>query len=244
MHKAMTTMTALLLIGAAPVPHDDGVSAIGTASALTGQVTSFKDGCGTTPCPAAEPAITWTPRVGIIAAAPPEVMHVVLDLLKQGRPISETAIRARLVEKAPESDVVTSVVTERYPCKENGSSVPLDLLRLACAGEVSIAKISISGQPASIASGSLRRLDFTSDIQLWYSIGELRQDAARVGLPIVDVSPDFSAAWPGHMPLMTSEIQIVTGGSRLAVAFTGSRRHGPGLDQDVITVDIYQPIGR
>ncbi len=185
-------------------------------------------------------------RTAIINAAPDIVIGAALKLLAEGRPVTETNIRTSLAGlERPDagSEPVTSVVSERYPCAYNWSSVPTDLLRLACDGKPFSPSVSISGQPGVVEAGALKRLKFDSDLKLWYDDQHLQADVVRLGLSMKDVSEKFDASWPGHLARMTREFQIDGHHFGLVVAVTGAGRHSSGGVSDVMSVDFYQNTG-
>lgn len=185
-------------------------------------------------------------RTAIINAVPEIVIGAALKLLGEGRPVTEANIRtslAGLERRDAGSGPVTSIVSERYPCAYNWSSVPADLLRLVCDGEPFSPSVSISGQPGVVEAGELKRLKFDSDVKLWYDDQHLQEDVNRLGLSIRDVSEKFDASWSGHLARMTREFQIDGHNGGLVVAVTGAGRHNSGGISDVISVDFYQNTG-
>lgn len=215
-------------------PRPNGVSLAGGILGVTkvGNMNSEKSGAAK--------------RTAIINAAPELVIGAALKLIADGRPVTEANVRAGLagVERGEAgSGLVTSIVSERYPCGYNWSSVPSDLLRLACHGQPFSALVSISGQPGVIEAGALKRLKFDSDARLWYDDQRLGEDVKRFGLLISDVSEKFDASWPGHLARMTRELQIGGHHGGLVVAVTGSGRHASGGVSDVMSVDFYQNTG-
>lgn len=185
-------------------------------------------------------------RTAIINAAPEIVIGAALKLIADGKLVTEANLRAGLAgvdRREAGSGLVTSIVSQRYPCGYNWSSVPSDLLRLACDGESFSALVSISGQPGVIEAGELKRLKYDSDARLWYDDQRLRADVKRSGLLISDVSEKFDASWPGHLARMTRELQIDGHHGGLVVAVTASGRHASAGISDVISVDFYQNTG-
>lgn len=222
------------------------VGIVSPFTAMTGDASQPKVPCAPRQCSPTGAASDWRPRTAIIAATPEAVIGVVLNLLEERRPVREASVRARMTGGAQPSSgngVVTSIVSQLYPCNSNWDFIPVDLLRTVCRDRTVIEKISISGQPGSIESGKLQRLDWTSDIRLWYDESRLQRDVIRAGLSLADVSKDFGTAWGGHMPRMTSEFQIKTTSDSLVVAVVGAGRHPIGPNQDVITIEIYQAVG-
>lgn len=215
-------------------PRSNGVSLAGTILGLTKAGSMTKNESST------------PKRTAIINAAPEVVIGVALKLLAEGRPVTEASVKTGLVgveRRVPGNGIVTSIVSGRYPCNYNWSSVPSDLLGLACDGRLFSTLVSISGQPGVVEAGELKRLKLDSDVRLWYDDQRLRGDVKRVGLSVSDVSDKFDASWPGHLSRMTHELQIDGHHGGLVVAVTGSGRNNSVDINDVISVDFYQGAG-
>lgn len=207
---------------------------------------SKRDGqCALQHCPSESERSGFRPRTGILASTPEAVIGVALSLLKEELPVREASIRTLLRttgQPAPTGGVVTSIVSQRYPCEYNWDSVPKELIALVCQHGFVVEKISIGGQPGMIKGGSLIRLGFDSDIKLWYDDQQLINDVRKYGLSTVDVTSQYDAAWPGHMPSMRSNIRVNLGCACLVVVETGDGRHRNESVKDVISVDIYQRV--
>jgi len=206
---------------------------------------SKRDGrCALQHCPSEPERSEVRPRTAILASTPEAVIGVALSLLEEGSPVSESSIRARLstASQSAPTGVVTSIVSQLYPCAYNWDGVPKDLIFSVCKDGAIVEKISIAGQPAVMSQGNLSRLGFDSDIELWYDDRHLVEDVRKFGLSTMDVSSQYDSAWPGHMPSMRSEIRINLSCACLVIAETGDGRHRDMSRKDVISVYVYQRV--
>ena len=219
-----------------------GQSNGGMAIRKLDDVSKSEERCASQRCPSELKRLDFKPRTVILDATPEAVIGVALALLKKGLPADETSIRAGLSiadRPAPNSGVVTSIVVQSYPCAYNWDSVPNDLIASVCRDRATVEKISIGGQPGVVMAEKLSRLSFDSDIRLWYSERQLIDDAHNIGLMTMNVSNQYDSAWLGHMPLMTSHMQINSSCGCLAVAETGGGRHRDETGMDVLAFNVY-----